>query len=75
MFMERRRPGRKSKGVRVAYSVRFPEDQYARYTAEAHAKGLALGDYVVLRLSELHNLDIPDYVERELGANQLKLGA
>ncbi len=73
--MERGRPGRKSKGVRVAYSVRFPEPQYARYTHEAHAMGLSLGDYVVLRLARLHDLDIPDYVERELDANQLQLGA
>lgn len=73
--MERRRAGRKSKGVRIAYSVRFPEAQYARYTQEAHAMGLSLGDYVVLRLSQLHDLEVPDYVERELGANQLKLGA
>lgn len=73
--MERRRAGRKSKGVRVAYSVRFPEAQYALYTGEAHALGLALGDYVVLRLSQLHDLEIPDYVEQELDDNQLKLGA
>lgn len=73
--MERRRAGRKSKGVRVAYSVRFPEAQYARYTREAHALGLALGDYVVLRLSQLHDLEIPDYVEQELDDNQLRLGA
>jgi len=73
--MERRQAGRRSKGVRIAYSVRFPEPQYARYTQEAHAMGLSLGDYVVLRLSKLHDLEVPEYVERELGANQLKLGA
>ena len=61
--------------MRVAYSVRFPEPQYARYTREAQAMGLSLGDYVVLRLARLHDLDVPDYVERELDANQLQLGA
>lgn len=73
--MERRKPGGPGKGARSQHTVRFPAHHYERYSREAHAMGLALGDYVVLRMSEHHDLDVPDYVERALARNQLKLGA
>lgn len=41
----------------VASSVSFPEPRYARYTHEAQAMELSLGDHVVRRLTRLHDLD------------------
>jgi hypothetical protein len=73
--MERRRPGGPGKGARAQHTVRFPEPHYERYLDEAQHMGLSMGDYVVLRMAELHELDVPDYVERALARSQLKLGA
>lgn len=76
-------PGRRSKGDRAQIGVRPPTPQKRFYEARAQELGISLGTYAVLRLAEVHNLEIPEFVREELaqaaerrrnGEDELDLG-
>lgn len=54
--------------------VRVPKLHKRIYEQAAAAAGLPLGDYVAIALAEAHQLDKPDYVQREQ-EEALPLGA
>lgn len=58
----RRKPGPRSKGSRYQQTIRVPVDQFAVYQAQAREAGLDVGDYVVARLAEAHELPVPSYI-------------
>lgn len=68
------RPGRKPRGERSAITVRLPVDHRSVYQNEADAQGLGLGDYIMLKLAESHDLEEPAYMQRD-DPGQLRLGA
>lgn len=57
-----RKPGRQPKGDRAAATLRAPRAHYECYTEAARAAGLSLSDYMMVKLAEVHGLEIPDYV-------------
>lgn len=59
------RRGRRPKGTRVAFSFKLPKDHRRQYEHLAAARGLPLGDYLALKLAEVHGLDEPDYISRQ----------
>lgn len=71
------KPGPKPKGVRSAVTCRVPVEHRDVYEQRAEQAGLPLGDYVMLCLAKLHELDEPEYIHRERNRYQeaLPIGA
>jgi len=46
--------------------VRLPAEQDHRYVHQARQLGLSYNDYLALVLAQAHDLDVPDYITRQL---------
>lgn len=53
------------KGDRTQFTARLPTAHLERYKSEAESCGLALTDYLALKLAEAHNLPEPEYIADE----------
>ena len=53
------------KGDRTQFTARLPTAHLERYKSEADSCGLALTDYLALKLAEAHNLPEPEYIAGE----------
>jgi len=62
--------GRPSKGPRTEHTVRIPADHDDRYVHQAGQLGLSYSDYLALVLARAHDLDVPDYVARQLSRGE-----
>ena len=65
-MVDERKPGRRDRGARKNLLSRVPDDQYEVYEAEAHKLGIPIGSYNTMRMAELHNLPVPQYILDEL---------
>lgn len=65
-MVEERKPGRRDRGARKNLLSRIPDDQYAVYEAESERLGIPIGSYTTMRLAEIHNLPVPDYILEEI---------
>lgn len=70
-----RRPGPLGKGDRTPMHVRVPRKHREFYEAAAAEAGLPLSDYVAEQLARVHDLDVPEYVNRRSDPGQLALPA
>lgn len=70
----RSKPGPVGKGDRRQHTLRIPREHLEYYGRLASAAGLDLNDYLVLKLAEIHGLELPAYL-RGHGQPQLALGA
>lgn len=70
----RSKPGPVGKGDRLQHTLRMPRTQLVYYRRLASAAGLDLNDYLVLKLAEIHELELPAYLKGH-GQPQLALGA
>src|SRR5659263_188951 len=71
--MRMAKPGRKPKGDRSPMHVRIPRNHRVLYEQAAATAGLPLSDYVAIVLARAHELDEPDYVQRERDRHQVEL--
>jgi len=71
--MRMAKPGRKPKGDRSPMHVRIPRNHRVLYEQAAATAGLPLSDYVAIVLARAHELDEPDYVQRERNRHQVEL--
>jgi hypothetical protein len=53
------------KGDRTQFTARLPTAHLERYKSEAESCGLALTDYLALKLAEAHDLPEPEYIADE----------
>lgn len=61
----RRKPGPVPKGDRASLTIRVPRDHQSVYREAAAAEGFgSLNDYIAAQLARLHELDVPEYVNR-----------
>jgi len=67
-MVDERKPGRRDRGARKNLLSRVPDDHYAVYDAEADRLGIPIGSYSTMRLAEIHNLPVPDYILEEIRA-------
>ncbi|WP_337007231.1 hypothetical protein [Microbacterium sp. LB12] len=67
-MVDERKPGRRDRGARKNLLSRVPDDQYAVYEAAAERLGIPIGSYSTMRLAEIHNLPVPDYILEEIRA-------
>lgn len=70
----RSKPGPVGKGDRLQHTLRIPREHLEYYRRLAGAAGLDLNDYLVLKLAEIHELEIPTYLKGR-DRTQLALGA
>jgi hypothetical protein len=55
------RPGPRSKGPRTQFTLRVPDDHFAKYKALAQAAGFTkINDYLAFKLAEVHGLPFGD---------------
>lgn len=67
-MVDERKPGRRDRGARKNLLSRVPDDQYAVYEAAAERLGIPIGSYSTMRLAEIHNLPVPEYILEEIRA-------
>jgi hypothetical protein len=61
-----RRGGRRSKGPRMQFTLRVPEDHGARYKKSAEAAGFeTISDYLAHMLAEVHGLEFAEPVDSQ----------
>ena len=62
-------------GPRSPLCVHWPADHRQRYEAEARARGLPLGEYLIRVVARAHGLPAPDLPVPDDGSDQLAMGA
>ncbi len=72
--MARKKPGPAPRGPRSQFTLRLPPGHRDIYKDLADAEGISLADYITRSLAEVHDLDLPSYLQRPRhGATQLNL--
>ena len=72
--MARKKPGPAPRGPRSQFTLRLPPGHRDIYKDLADAEGISLADYITRSLAEVHNLDLPSYLQRPHQGAQLDLG-
>jgi len=65
MNATRRKPGPRPKGVREQICARLPADHLAHYRQVAEDLGMPVGDYIALKMAEVHGWPAPEYINRD----------
>jgi predicted HicB family RNase H-like nuclease len=69
--MAGKKPGPVPRGPRSQFTLRLPPGHRALYKAHADAEGISLADYITRALAEMHDLDLPAYLQRHNDRAQL----
>lgn len=70
-----RSPGRRPKGDRAAICAKLPVDHLAYYRQAAEDLDIPVGDYIALKLAEVHGWPVPDYITINRSQEELPISA
>lgn len=69
--MAGKRPGPDPRGPRSQFTLRLPHGHREIYRELADAEGISLADYITRTLAEVHDLDLPTYLQQPRRGGQL----
>jgi len=68
----RRKPGTRPKGPREPITTRVPTPHHHVFEARAKELGISVSSWVALKLAEVEDLPIPDFVQLDLDKARAK---